>query len=71
MSNELRDLRAKITVETDSVLDSIARATGRERSEIVRDWLHQRALQEISIHRLLGARLKAEGITGRDGEDVK
>lgn len=68
MSTELRDLRAKITVETDSVLDSIARATGRERSEIVRDWLHQRALQEIAVHKLLASRLKAEGITGNDGE---
>lgn len=68
MSTELRDLRAKITVETDSVIDSIARATGRERSEIVRDWLHQRALQEIAVHNVLKKRLAAEGITGNDGD---
>lgn len=72
---ELRDLRAKITVETDAVLDSICRVTGQDRSEIVRDWLHEKADEYIRIHTVLAQRLKAEGITaasegasGRDGE---
>jgi hypothetical protein len=68
MSTELRDLRAKITVETDCVLDSIARGTGRERSEIVREWLHQKALEYMAVQKILNKRMAAEGITGQDGE---
>jgi hypothetical protein len=62
MAAELRDLRAKVTVETDAVLDAISRVTGRDRSEIVRDWLHEKAAEHIEILTVLHARLKAEGI---------
>ena len=63
---ELRDLRAKITVETDAVLDALHRVTGKDRSEIVRDWLHEKASEYIRIQTVLHARLKAEGITGSE-----
>lgn len=66
MSPELRDLRAKITVETDAVLDAIAKAEGRDRSEIVREVLHAWAVSQIDAipekARLLQQRLKAEGL---------
>lgn len=72
-SRELRDLRAKITVETDAVLDAIARVTGKDRSELVRDWLHEKAQEHIEICNVLCSRLKAEGISasceGASGSD--
>lgn len=61
MTVELRDLRAKITVEADSALDVVSRVTGKDRSEIVRDIIHKWALEQVAISTLLQARLKAEG----------
>ena len=63
MSVELRDLRAKITVESDAVLDAVARVTGKDRSELVRDIVHRWALDQVSISTLVLDRLHAEGIT--------
>jgi hypothetical protein len=62
MTAELRDLRAKITVESDAALDVVSRVTGKDRSEIVRDIIHRWALEQVSISTLLGQRLKAEGV---------
>lgn len=62
MAEDYRDLRAKITVETDAALDAVSSATGRDRSEIVRDVLHRWALQQISVATILRRRLKAEGL---------
>ena len=75
MADELRDLRAKITVKADAVLDVMAKARsikhGRpvDRSEIVREILHAWALEYIVINNLLDARLRAEGSAGQLGED--
>lgn len=63
MTAELRDLRAKITVESDAALDAVSRVTGKDRSELVRDIVHRWALEQVSISTLLAARLHAEGIT--------
>lgn len=75
MADELRDLRAKISVESDAILDSVSRVTGRDRSEIVRDVLHKWAVEQIELSTVIQSRLKAEGITaaseggkGRAGE---
>lgn len=68
MSAELRDLRAKVTVETDAALDAASKTSGKDRSEIVREVLHGWALDEIRRATLLNARLRAEGIGGFDGE---
>lgn len=72
---ELRDLRAKVTVESDAALDVVSRVTGKDRSEIVRDIVHRWALEQVSISTLLGARLRAEGIAGAPegapGSDLK
>jgi hypothetical protein len=78
MTAELRDLRAKITVESDAALDAVSRVTGRDRSELVREIVHRWALEQVSISTLLAARLHAEGITaagegasGRHGETAR
>lgn len=63
MAVELRDLRAKITVEADAALDAEARASGRERSEIVRDVLHGWATSRIDMAKVLLRRLEYEGLT--------
>lgn len=63
---DLRDLRAKISVETDAALDAAGHATGRDRSEIVRDVLHAWALQRIDEAKVLLRKLESEGIAARD-----
>lgn len=75
MADELRDLRAKITVETDVVLDAIMKVRGIERSEIVRDVLHKFALEQIALSTVIQVGLNsegddraAEGIRGREGK---
>ena len=63
MSLELRDVRARVTVETDAALEAVARITGRDRSEILREVMHRWALEQVSIANVLHDRLRAEGIT--------
>jgi hypothetical protein len=65
--SELRDLRAKVTVETDAALDAEHEATGEDRSEIVRRILHGWAAQRIVSATVLLRKLKAEGV-GVSGE---
>jgi hypothetical protein len=64
MSLELRDLRAKVTVETDAVLLVESRITGKDRSEIVRDILSEWAEQRVHAAKLLVAMLERDGLLG-------
>lgn len=75
MSLPLIDLRAKVTVEADAVLEAIQRSTGKDKSEVVRDVLHKWAMAEIHASTVLHSILKREGISaanagtsGRAGE---
>lgn len=62
MSLPLIDFRGKVTPETDAVLEAISRATGRDRSEIAREWMHRIALAEIDASIELHKILKREGL---------
>lgn len=67
MGLELKDYRGRITPETDCVLESEARSTGKERQEIVREILHAWALERIHGATVLHNLLRAEGLKGIDG----
>ena len=64
MGLELKDFRGRITPETHCVLESESRATGREKQEIVRDILHDWALQRIKGASVLDRLLLVEGLEG-------
>lgn len=67
MGIELKDFRGKITPEADCVLEAESRSTGRERQEIVREILHDWAMQRIHGASVLNRLLHAEGLAGIDG----
>jgi hypothetical protein len=62
MSLELRDLRTKVSVETDIALESAAEAAGQDKSEVARKVLHEWALQRLREFRIAHRLLRAEGI---------
>jgi hypothetical protein len=64
MGLPLIDLRAKVTPEADAVLEAIHRATGKDKSEVVRDVLHKWAVNEIHAASVLQGILRREGLTG-------
>lgn len=63
MSLPLVDFRGKVTPETDAVLEAIQRSTGRDKSEIAREWMHRIALREIDAAIELQKILQREGLT--------
>lgn len=67
MSLPLVDFRGKVTPETDAVLEAIQRSTGRDKSEIAREWMHRIALREIDAAIELQKILRREGLAGTDG----
>jgi len=67
MAAELRDLRVKITIETDVWLEAEARSTGVAKPEIVRDLLHKHAQMALHKANLLSALAASEGISGQPG----
>lgn len=66
MSIPLIDLRAKVTPEADAVLEAVQRATGKDKSEVVRDVLHKWAMNEIHAASVLQSILQREGLGGAD-----
>lgn len=66
MSAPLKDFRGKITAEADCVLEAINRVTGKDKSEIVREILHDWALERIDQHSVLTRLLTSEGLLAAD-----
>lgn len=68
MAAELRDLRAKVTLEAYCALEAETQVSGRDKSEIVRDILHAWALDQMRKASVLDRLLMAEGIAGNRRE---
>ena len=64
MGPELHDLRAKVTAETAVVLESRAKSRAIDQSELVREILHDWALDAIHEASLIAAGLDREGLPG-------
>ena len=64
MAAPLKDFRGKITAETDCVLEAHTRVSGQDRAELVRQILHDWAVERIHEHRVLEKLLRAEGLAG-------
>lgn len=45
--DELVDVRSKIEPESNRVLDAISLATGRDKSAVIREWISDRAKEEL------------------------
>lgn len=63
MSLPLRDLRARVSVETDVVLESLHRATGKEKAEIAREVLHEWASRQLDAASVMQQLSAVEGIS--------
>jgi hypothetical protein len=64
VSAPLKDFRGKITPETDAVLEALNRTSGRDKSEIVREILHDWAVKKIDTASVMHRLLQAEGLPG-------
>lgn len=64
MSLPLADLRARVTLRTDAVLEARHRSTGKDKSEIVREVLDAWAEAEIHASNMLQKTLLREGMSG-------
>lgn len=62
MSLELKDFRGRITVETDCVLEALCKTTKKDKAEIAREWLHEKAMEQVHIASLVQANLIREGL---------
>lgn len=69
MSLELRDVRSKAFAEDDIALDSYATAHGIDKSELVRNIIHDWGRKQRHAAKLMQARLEREGFSGNLGED--
>lgn len=64
MAADLKDLRAKVTPRTNAVLEALNRASGDDKSEIVRRVLDEWAEKQIHAASLIDRMLAVEGEPG-------
>lgn len=62
---DLRDLRAKVTSESDQMLEAVSRATGKDKSELVREIVHQWFVEKHREWQMIGRFFRGrEGSSG-------
>ena len=64
MAADLIDLRAKVSAETNAVLEALSRAGGKDKSEIVREVLHLWALAKVDEATLIHRFMVGQGLPG-------
>lgn len=64
MSVDLKDFRGKLTIEADAALEAVSRVTGRDKTEVAREILHEWALRKIREATVLDGLLRSEGAGG-------
>jgi hypothetical protein len=64
MSDDLQDLRVKITARAHKVLLAKSNATGKDFSVLVRDLLDAWAADEVHAATLMARLLRSEGLLG-------
>lgn len=62
ISGELVDFRGRISSDTRQVLEAISRSNGKDMAEIVRDVLHDWALNEIHRASLICRMTRGKGV---------
>lgn len=67
MAAELIDFRGKITAEASCVLEAEHRVSGEDQSAIVRNILHEWAVQKIKVANITDSLLRSEGLPGIGG----
>jgi hypothetical protein len=68
MAAELKDLRAKVSVESYAFLEARSRATGEDISTLVREILHAWAIEQLNVATVAHRLMRAEGLPGIVGE---
>lgn len=69
MALDLHDVRCKLPTDLNAVLDAVAEATGRNKSELVREYVEERLMKELHRFRLIHSELKAVGMLSLIGDD--
>lgn len=64
MAEELHDLRTKVPLATLSVMQALEMATGKNLSEIARDWLIAAATEELHKATVIARVMRGKGGDG-------
>ncbi len=64
MSADLKDFRGKVTVETFCQLEAEHRVSGKDKSDIAREVLHEWAMKKLNVAKIADALLRSEGEPG-------
>jgi predicted DNA-binding protein len=62
MSLPLHDVRCKLPTDLHAVLEAIAKASGRDKSVVVREYATERLSEALALYRSIHSELKAVGM---------
>lgn len=68
MSLDLVDIRFKLPIDLNAVLEAIAESQGRERSVVVREFVEAALTKQLHVHRLIHSELSAIGMGSLIGD---